>query len=45
MPREQAAFRRAESMSRDPGKSGTLAFKRSGETGDAAILKAFAEVP
>ena len=50
MPNEQAAIRRAESMSRDPANAGALAFKRSGDPnmgifGDATILKTFGEVP
>jgi hypothetical protein len=50
MPNEQAAIRRAESMSRDPTNAGALAFKRSGDPnmgnfGNATILKMFGEVP
>ena len=50
MPNEGAAIRWAESMSRDPGNAGALAFKRSGDPnignfGDATILKTFGEVP
>ena len=50
MPNERAAIRRAEAMSRDPANAGALAFKRSGDPNmgnfdDAAILKAFGEVP
>jgi len=50
MPNEQAAIRRAETMSRDPTNAGALAFKRSGDPnmgsfGDATILKTFGDVP
>ena len=50
MPNEQAAIRRAKSMSRAPTNAGALAFKRSGDPntgnfGDATILKSFGEVP
>jgi hypothetical protein len=50
MPNEQAAIRRAESMSRDSANAGALAFKRSGDPNmgsfkEATILKTFGEVP
>lgn len=50
MPNEQAAIKRAESMSRAPTNDGALAFKRSGDPdmgnfSDATILKSFGEVP
>jgi len=50
MPNEQAAIRRAETMSRDPTNAGALAFKRSGDPnmgnfGNATILKTFGDVP
>jgi hypothetical protein len=50
MPNEQAAIRRAGSMSRAPTNAGALAFKRSGDPNmgnfsDATILKSFGEVP
>ena len=50
MPKEGAAIRRAELMSRDAANAGALAFKRSGDPNigsfaDATILKSFGEVP
>ena len=50
MPNEPAAVRRAELMSRDPGNSGALAFKRTGDPnmgnfGDATVLRTFGQVP
>lgn len=50
MPSEPAAIRRAEAMSRNSANVGALAFRRSGDPNlgnfnDAAILKAFGEVP
>jgi hypothetical protein len=47
---EAAAIRRAETLSRQPGNIGALAFKRTGELdigefSDAIVLRKFGEVP
>lgn len=50
LPNENAAVRRAETMSRDPLNVGALAFKRNGDPNlgnfdEAIILKKFGVVP
>ena len=39
------ALRRAEVLSRAPGSIGAVAFSRTGEFGDAQLLKKFGNVP